>query len=149
MLLFTAVESEFKRDGDQLIAESTYRGKTTFNGGMNVLGGMAVINGDSEFNGPVTVYGYTADAQLDVSAGNHVAADGALNFRGEDGGKVVLEKDVIVDGGRLYSIGDVEYRGNVLVTSAPDAPSFAMFTRTIMDDVVDGTATFGEDSVVQ
>lgn len=155
MLLFTAAETEFKRDGDRLTAETTYRGKTTFNGGMNVLGGMAVVYGDSEFNGPVTVYGYMADAQLDVSGGNHVfhdavvAAAGALNFRGEDGGKVVLEKDVIVDGGRLYSIGDVEYQGNVFVNGAPDAPSFVMFTRTIMDDVVDGTATFGENSVVQ
>jgi len=154
MLLFTAGETEFKRDGDRLTAETAYHGKTTFNGGANVLGGYAGVYGDSEFNGPVTVYGYMADAQLDVSAGNHVfhdvvvAAAGALNFRGEDGGKVVLEKDVIVDGGRLYSIGDVEYRGNVVVTSASNAPSFVMFTRTIMDSVVDGTATFGEDSVV-
>ena len=153
-LLFTAAETEYKRDGDQLIAENNYYGKTTFNGSMNILGGMAVVCGDSEFNGPVTVFGYMADAQLDVNSGNHIFHDnvvaeaGALNFRGEDGGKIVLEKDVIVGGGRLYSIGDVEYRGNVLITSAPDAPSFAMFTRTIMDDVSDGTATFGENSVV-
>lgn len=153
-LLFNASESTFHREGDRLTAETIYYGKTTFNGSMNVLGGMAYISGDSEFNGPVTVYGYMADAQLDVNGGNHVfhddvvAAAGALNFRGEDGGKVVLEKDVIVEGGRLYSIGAVEYQGNVIVSAYNDAPSFAMFTRTIMDDVSDGTATFGENSVV-
>ena len=149
-LLFAAAESSFNQENDQTPPETVYAGKTAFNGALNIQGGMAVVNGDGEYRGPVVVSG----GQLDVSNGAHVFHDnveamlGALNFRGENGGKVVLKKDVTVLGGGLYSIGDVEYQGVVSIMGFDFAPSSAIFTRTIMDDVSDGTATFGENSAV-
>ncbi len=152
-LLFLAGDTTYAQDGDQITAETTYAGKTVVNGATTIIDSAAFVHGDSEFNGSVFVYGESALARLDVNSGDHVfrdvvvALNGALDFRGEDGGKVVLEKDALISGGALYSVGAVEYQGNVQITGY-NASTLAMFTRTIMDDNPDGTATFGENSVV-
>ncbi len=147
------INGKFTKTGDGTLTISSYQNSenqtaaTEFQGKLNVNGGQLSVYGAAVYDKEVaisasTLYAFANNGEQTFKAKVEVKDGGSLQVHGLPETPITFEDDVTVNGGSLYSWGDVAYKGDVTIR---DTDELTVFSGT-MGYLSAGQTTWSETS---